>query len=308
MSGAARPLRACAGEAPEGLPARVAHSPCGEARAGTRSVGWSGAGARSPCGEARAGHALDGRTGAGARSPCGEAHAGDAVMGGPAQVHAPLARRRMPVTLWWADRRGCTLPYGRRGAGRAVEGGPAQVHAPLREALAGRAMVGGPAQVHAPLAGRRMNRSRCGGRTGAGARSLTGGAAPVALWWADRRRCTLPYGRRGAGRAVVGGPAQVHAPLAGGAEHRLPIAARDRTYVRTLTINPLDKACQGSLAGEIGLGGQGRAAPASPRPHPNPLPAETFALLGPGREQRPLGARAPSGARPLSVSPRGGEV
>ena len=308
MSGAARPLRACTGEAPEGLPARVAHSPCGEARAGTRSDGWSGAGARSPCGEARAGTRSDGRTGAGARSPCGEAHAGDAVMGGPAQVNAPLARRRMPVTLWWADRRGCTLPYGRRGADRAVEGGPARVHAPLREARrrsrcggrtgtgarspcgeahAGHAVVGGPAQVHAPLREARR-RSRCGGRTGAGARSLTGGAAPIALWWADRHRCTLP--------------------LRGGAEHRLPIAARDRTYVRTLTINPLDKACQGSLAGKIGLGGQGRAAPASPRLHPNPLPAETFALLGPGREQRPLGARAPSGARPLSVSPRGGEV
>ena len=160
----------------------------------SRCGGRTGAGAHSPCGEAHAGHALGGRTGAGARSPCGEAHAGHAVVGGPARSHAPLARRRMPVTLW---------------------------------------------------------------RT-------------------DRRRCTLSLRR--------------------GAEHRLPIASRCSTYVRTLTINPLDKACQVSLTRKIGLGGQGRAAPASPRLHPNPLPAETFALLGPGREQRPLGARAPNGA------------
>ena len=138
-----------------------------------------------------------------------------------------------PVTLWWADRHGCTLPYGRRGAGRAVVGGPAQVHAPLREARR-RSRCGGRTDAGArSLAGgarrytlNRMVRRRCtlpsrGGaepvtlwwRTGMGARSLTGGAARVALWWADRRGCTLPYGRRGAGRAVVGGPAQVHAPL-----------------------------------------------------------------------------------------------
>ena len=172
---------------PGGPPGAVAHSPCGEARAGTRSVGWSGAGARSPCGEALAG----------------------AV--GPAQVHAPFG------TLWRADRRRCTLPYGRRGAGRAVEGGPAQVHAPSREArrrytldrrtgAGARSLTGGArrsgrggrtgAGAHSPR-GEARNRSRCGGRTGMGARSLTGGAAPVALWWADRHGCTLPYGRRG---------------------------------------------------------------------------------------------------------------
>ena len=244
-------------EAPEGLPAR-SHTPLAERRA--------------------------------------PAHA---QSGGPAQVHAPLAGRRSPVTLWRADRRRCTLPYGRRGAGRAVEGGPAQVHAPLREArrrsrCGGRTGVGARspcgearrrsrcggadrrrctlplregarrsgyrgwtgAGAHSPR-GEARNRSRCGGRTGMGARSLTGGAAPVALWRADRRRCTLPLRR--------------------GAEHRLPVASRCSTYVRTLTINPLDKACQGSLAREIGLGGQGCAAPASPRPHPNPLPAERFA-------------------------------
>ena len=169
--GAARPLRACAG---------------------TRSIGWSGAGAHSPRGEARNRSRCGGRTGMGARS----------LTGGAA-----------PVVLWWADRRRCTLPYGRRGDGRAVEGGPTQVHAPLREALAGTRSIGwSGAGAHSPR-GEARNRSRCGGRTGMGARSFTGGAARVALWWADRRGCTLPYGRRGAGRAVVGGPAQVHAPL-----------------------------------------------------------------------------------------------
>ena len=199
-----------------------------------------------------------------------------------------------PVTLWWADRHGCTLPYGRRGAGRAVVGGSAQVHAPLREArrrsrcggrtdAGARSLAGGARRYTL----NRMVRRRC-------TLPSRGGAEPVTLWWADRHGCTLPYGRRGAGRAVVGGPARVHAPLrearrgsrcggrtgagarsltggarrsgfggptdvgarslAGGAEHRLPIAARDRTYVRTLTINPLDKACQGSSAREIGCG------------------------------------------------------
>ena len=85
-----------------------------EARAGTRTNGWSGAVAHSPHGE---------------------------------------ARRRVRPRRESADA-GCTLPYGRRGAGlpygqpdagarsltggaalgTTLEGGPAQVHAPLREA------------------------------------------------------------------------------------------------------------------------------------------------------------------------------
>ena len=324
MSGAARPLRACTGEALGGPPGAGAHSPCGEARAGTRSdrvvrrrctLPLRGGARRSRCG---------GRTGAGARS----------LTGGAA-----------PVALWRADRRRCTLPYGRRGAGRAVEGGPAWVHAPLagRRGV-GTPWIGEPAQVHAPLTGRRspvglswVDRRRC-------TLPSRGGAEPVTLWWADRHGCTLPYGRRGAGRAVEGGPAQVHAPLrealaghaveggtgagarslAGGAEHRLPIAARDRTYVRTLTINPLDKACQVSLAREIGCGGQGCAAPAYPRPHPNPLPAETFALLGltgareagfdgpwllrggPSSQSSPVGRRGKTSRPSLSLEPAGG--
>ena len=186
---------------PGGRAGAVAHSPCGEARAGTRSGGWSGAGARSPRGE---------------------------------------ARRR--YTLWWADRRRCTLPS-RGGAAsvHAVVGEPAQVHAPLagRRGV-GTPWIGEPAQVHAPLAGRRGAGTRCGGRTGAGARSPRGEArrrytldrrtGAVAhfprgearrrytLWWADRRRCTLPS-RGGAAsvHAVVGEPARLHTPLAGGA-------------------------------------------------------------------------------------------
>ena len=209
-----------------------------------------------------------------------------------------------PVALWWADRRRCTLPYGRRGAGRAVEGGPAWVHAPLagRRGV-GTPWIGEPAQVHAPLTGRRspvglswVDRRRC-------TLPSRGGAEPVTLWWADRHGCTLPYGRRGAGRAVVGGPAQVHAPLrealaghaveggtgagarslAGGAEHRLPIAARDRTYVRNLTINPLDKACQVSLAREIGLGLWSCGPWLSP---PSPLPSPIGDSCGTGADWR----------------------
>ena len=173
---------------PGGPPGAVAHSPCGEARAGTRSVGWSGAGAHSPCGEARRRSRCGGRTGAGARS----------LRGGAA-----------PVALWWADRRRCTLPL-RRGACRSRCGGRAGAGArsPCEEAHAGHAVVGGSAQVHAPLAGRRMpvtlwradrrrctlplrggaRRSRCGGRTGAGARfPYAGRRMPVTLWRADRR-------------------------------------------------------------------------------------------------------------------------
>ena len=174
-----------------------------------------------------------------------------------------LAGGAAPVALWRADRRRCTLPRGRRGVGTPWIGEPAQVHAPLREALAGRAVVGGPAQVHTPLAG-----------------------------------------RRGTGHVVVGGPAWVHAPLrearrrsrcggrtdvgarslAGGAEHRLPIAARDRTYVRTLTINPLDKGCQGSLAGEIGCGWLRSRGPRLSPPSPQPSPSGD--LCGTGADWR----------------------
>ena len=143
----------------------------------SRSGGWSGAGARSPCGGGACRSRCGGRTGAGARSPCEEAHAGHAVVGGPAQVHAPLAERRMPVTLWWADRRGCTLPLRRgacrsrswwadrrrctlplrRGACRSRCGGRtgAVARSPCEEAHAGHALADGPAQVHALLAERR---------------------------------------------------------------------------------------------------------------------------------------------------------
>ena len=105
----------------------VAHSPCGEARAGTRSVGWSGAGARSPRGEAR-------RRG---RTPRGRVGAG------------------------------CTLPYGRRGAGWRPGGPwPAEVHAPLREARrrleARRPLAGGGARSLAGGAEHSFSR-RCAG-------------------------------------------------------------------------------------------------------------------------------------------------
>ena len=93
----------------------VAHSPCGEARAGTRSVGRTGAGAHSPCGEARRRGRHGGESARVARSLTG----GAAPVGGPEAL----------------DRRRCTLPYGRRGAGWRPGGPwPAEVHAPLREA------------------------------------------------------------------------------------------------------------------------------------------------------------------------------
>ena len=241
-------MRACAGEAPEDLPARVAHSPCGEARAGTRSVGWSGAGAHSPRGEAR-------------RQP--------ATVGGPARVHAPLreARRRTAVEGRPAGARslaggatpdcrggrtgGCTLPYGRRDA-----------RLPWRADRRGCTLPCGRRDAGLPW---RADRRGC---------TLPYGRRDAGLpWRAARRRCTLPYGRRVAGRAVEGGPAGARSltggatpdcregragagarSLAGGAEHRLPVAARDSTYVRNLTINPLDKACQVSSAPGIGRG------------------------------------------------------
>ena len=187
----------------------------------------------------------------GSHTPLAERRApAHAQSGGPAQVHTPLAGRRGDSLPRRADRRGCTLPYGRRVAGRAVEGGPAGA----------RSLTGGATPD-------------CrGGRTGAGARSLTGGARRTAVeggparvhaplrealaglpWRADRRGCTLPYGRRSpdcrGGRTGAGARS-----LAGGAEHRLPVAARDSTYVRNLTINPLDKACQVSSAPGIGRG------------------------------------------------------
>ncbi len=126
-----------AGRAVEGGPAQV-HAPLREALRRSRCGGRTGVGARSPCGEARRRSRCGGRTGAGARSPYGKALAGRAIVGGPAQVHASLAGRRMPVTLWRADRRKCTLPL--RGGAR---------------------------------------RSRCGGRTGAGARSPRGEARNI---------------------------------------------------------------------------------------------------------------------------------
>ena len=69
-------------------------------------------------------------------------------------------------------------------------------HTPLAERRApAHAQSGGPAQVHTPLAGRRSD------------------SLPR---WAGRRGCTLPYGRRVAGRAVEGGPAGARS-LTGGA-------------------------------------------------------------------------------------------
>ena len=278
-------------EAPEGLPARVAHSPCGEARAGTRSVGWSGAGARSPCGEARNRSRCGGRTGMGARSLTGGAEPVTLwradrrrctlPLRGGARRHTlsrvvrrrctlplrrgacrsrcggrdrrrctlPLRRRRMPVTLWWADRRRCTLPL-RRGACRSRSGGRTGTGArsPCGEARAD---------------------TRCGGRTGAGARS--------------------PCGEALAGHAVEGGPAQVHAPLAALASQARNIGGayrrrRDRTYVRTLTINPLDKVCQVSLAREIGCGWLRSRGPRLSPPSPQPSPSGD--LCGTGADWR----------------------
>ena len=77
------------------------------------------------------------------------------------------------------------------------------------------------------------------------------------------------------------------------------------------------KTCKDMVGGGVGMGKgrmsgglqQGRAAPASPPPSPQPSPSGDLCVTRrAGREQRPSGARAPSGARPLSVSPRGGEV
>ena len=193
--GAARPLRACAGP-PRGRGPARSHTPLAERRAPAHAQSGGPAQVHTP---------LAGRRGT-----------GHVVVGGPAWVHAPLreARRRSccggrtgagarsltggaaTVALWRADRRRCTLPCGRRSPVHAQSDGPAQVHTPLAGRRGtGHVVVGGPAWVHAPLREARRG-SRCGGRTGAGARSLTGGAARVALWWADRRRCTLPYGRR----------------------------------------------------------------------------------------------------------------
>ena len=114
------------------MPGAVAHSPCGEARAGTRTNGWSGAVAHSPRGE---------------------------------------ARRRVRPRRESAGA-GCTLPYGRRGAG-------------------------------------------------------------------------LPYGQPDAGARS----------LAGGAEHAFLGTPSGEHMFATVTINPLDKACQVSLARKIGWWG-----------------------------------------------------
>ncbi len=188
----------------------------------------------------------------GSHTPLAERRApAHAQSGGPAQVHTPLAGRRGDSLPRRADRRGCTLPYGRRVAGRAVEGGPAGARSLTGGATpdchGGRTGAGARS-----LAGGATPDCR-GGRTGAGARSLTGGATP------DCRG-----GRTGAGaRSLTGGATPDcrggrtgagARSLAGGAEHRLPVAARASTYVRKLTINPLDKACQVSSAPGIGRG------------------------------------------------------
>ena len=198
--------------------------------------GPPGAGRTLPLRRGARRHTLSRVVGAGAHSPCGEALAGHAVEGGPAQVHAPLAGRRMPVTLWWADRRRCTLLL-RGGACRSRCGGRTGVGArsPCGEAHAGHAVVGGPAQVHAPLAGRRAPVTLWWADRRGCTLPLRRGACRSRSWWADRRRCTLPLrrgacrsrcgGRTGAvarspceeahaGHALADGPAQVHALLA----------------------------------------------------------------------------------------------
>ena len=188
----------------------------------------------------------------GSHTPLAERRApAHAQSGGPAQVHTPLAGRRSPVTLWWrtgagarsltggawpvalwrADRR-VHAPLREARRRTAVEGGPARVHAPLREARRRTAVEGGPARVHAPL---REARRRT---------AVEGGPARVHAPLREARRRSRCGGRIGAGARS----------LAGGAEHRLPVAARGSIYVRNLTINPLDKACQVSSAPGIGRG------------------------------------------------------
>ena len=160
-------------------PTRSHTSPCGEARAGTRSVGWSGAGARSPSRGGAAPGTPRGRVGAGCTLPYGR-------RGGRLEARRPLTGG------------GARSLNGRRGAGWRPGGPwPAEVHAPLRGGAAPvHALSGGPAEVHAPLAGRRGTGTRSFGR--------------------NRRRCTLPLrGGAAPARALSGGPAEVHAPLAG---------------------------------------------------------------------------------------------
>ena len=228
--GAARPLRACAGRPRRasrrgrtlplrrgarrhtlrsGGPAQV-HAPLAGRRIAGHAVEGGPAQVHAPLREARRRSRCGGRTGAGARSLTGGAAAGRAVEGGPAWVHAPLAGRR--GGRWWACRRRCTLPGG--AAPVALwRANRRRCTLPLREGARRSGYRGWTgAGAHSPR-GEARNRSRCGGRTGMGARSLTGGAAPVALWWADRRRCTLPYGRRSPVTLWRAEPAQVHAPL-----------------------------------------------------------------------------------------------
>ncbi len=175
------------------MPGAVAHSPCGEARAGTRTDGWSGAVAHSPRGEAR-------RRG---RPPKGVCRRG---------VHAPLREARRWTTL---------------------EGSPTRVHAPLREA-------------------RRWDYLR--GRPSAGARSL-----------------------------------------AGGAEHAFLGTLSGEHMFATVTINPLDKACQVSLARKIGWRGalERGSTPSSPATARRPTASTRHAPIPRGQRRRVPSPREP---------------
>ena len=271
----------------EGRADAVAHSPCGEARAGTRSVGWSGAGAHSPRGEARRRHTLWWADRRSCTLPSrGGAAPAHAVVGEPAELHTPLAGRRGAGTrCGWADRRRCTLPSrggaasahaldGRTGAGARSPRGEARRRYTLDR------RTGGIARSPRGEARRRYTLDR---RTGGVARSPRGEARRRhTLWWADRRSCTLPSrggaapaharDRRtgGVARSPCGEAQRRHTlwwadrrsctlPSRGGAERRytLSVGGTGHMFV-LLTINSLDKACQGSSAREHRLwGGRG---------------------------------------------------
>ena len=153
-----------------------------------------------------------------------------AQSGDPAQVHTPLAGRRGAGTRF----------VERTGAGaHSLTGGAwpialcrtdRRVHAPSREARGRSRFVGRTGGCTLPHGRRVADRALSGGP--AGARSLAGGAWPIALCRADRRvhapsreargrsrfvgrtgGCTLPCGRRVAGHAVLCRPARVHTPL-----------------------------------------------------------------------------------------------
>ena len=141
-------------------------------RVAGRAVEGGPAGARSLTGGATP-DCRGGRAG-GCTLPCGRRDAGLPWRADRRGCTLPCGRRDAGLP-WRADRRGCTLPYGRRDARLPWRADRRGCTLPYGRRVAGRAVEGGPA----------------------GARSLTGGAWPVALWRADRRGCTLPCGRRG---------------------------------------------------------------------------------------------------------------